>query len=332
LDQFVACFEGLEDPRTGNAGLHDLHELLVIALCTVLMVARKPATWIEQMNAVKDFFLQIFSSASGKIVLGAIVLSGIITSVAMAILGYNFTFSSGLVQPAPALSAAMKAALIAGFVIAFVVIWFILYIQTNQEAEDLYSFVRKKLTGTDWVVQYEASNGPSRPIKLGRPFIVACDVHINPSNKKLELVFTIPESNVWENNFQTITSVAIRYHVGNDYEMFHYYDVERNIHTEMAKYVTDLKVDRVIAIEMFAIIKFKVVSGRTQVNRMSGEWFDLNGNATKVFALVDEVTTAAARGAPYTARALSDMNLTSENFSAKMGKITFRRGPPPEDE
>jgi hypothetical protein len=33
LDQFVACFEGLEDPRTGNAGLHDFHELLMIVLC-----------------------------------------------------------------------------------------------------------------------------------------------------------------------------------------------------------------------------------------------------------------------------------------------------------
>jgi len=32
LDQFIACFEGLEDPRTGNAGLHDFYELLVIAL------------------------------------------------------------------------------------------------------------------------------------------------------------------------------------------------------------------------------------------------------------------------------------------------------------
>ena len=36
LDQFVACWEGLEDPRTGNAGLHDFHELLMIALCAVL--------------------------------------------------------------------------------------------------------------------------------------------------------------------------------------------------------------------------------------------------------------------------------------------------------
>jgi predicted transposase YbfD/YdcC len=36
LDQFAWCWEGLEDPRTGNAGLPDFHELLMIALCTVL--------------------------------------------------------------------------------------------------------------------------------------------------------------------------------------------------------------------------------------------------------------------------------------------------------
>ncbi len=32
----MACWEGLEDPRRGNAGLHDFHEILVIAMCTVL--------------------------------------------------------------------------------------------------------------------------------------------------------------------------------------------------------------------------------------------------------------------------------------------------------
>jgi hypothetical protein len=36
MDGFIACFEGLEDPRTGNAGRHDLLEILMIALCTVL--------------------------------------------------------------------------------------------------------------------------------------------------------------------------------------------------------------------------------------------------------------------------------------------------------
>ena len=36
MDGFGACFEGLEDPRTGNAGRHQLLEILMIALCTVL--------------------------------------------------------------------------------------------------------------------------------------------------------------------------------------------------------------------------------------------------------------------------------------------------------
>lgn len=36
LDAFSLCWEGLDDPRSGNAGLHDFHELLLIALCAVL--------------------------------------------------------------------------------------------------------------------------------------------------------------------------------------------------------------------------------------------------------------------------------------------------------
>src|SRR6266571_4482182 len=36
LDRFIECWEGLDDPRTGNAGLHDFHEILAIAMCAVL--------------------------------------------------------------------------------------------------------------------------------------------------------------------------------------------------------------------------------------------------------------------------------------------------------
>jgi predicted transposase YbfD/YdcC len=36
LEEFAACWEGLDDPRTGNAALHDFNEMLVIALCCVL--------------------------------------------------------------------------------------------------------------------------------------------------------------------------------------------------------------------------------------------------------------------------------------------------------
>lgn len=36
MEGFNACFADLQDPRTGNAGRHDLLEMLIIALCTVL--------------------------------------------------------------------------------------------------------------------------------------------------------------------------------------------------------------------------------------------------------------------------------------------------------
>ena len=57
MDQFVACFEGLKDPRTGNAGLHDLHELLFIALCTVLS-GGQGATDMARFAAAKEPFLR----------------------------------------------------------------------------------------------------------------------------------------------------------------------------------------------------------------------------------------------------------------------------------
>ena len=41
MDGFAACFTGLDDPRTGNAGRHDLLEMLVIALCSVLSGGEK---------------------------------------------------------------------------------------------------------------------------------------------------------------------------------------------------------------------------------------------------------------------------------------------------
>lgn len=45
LEEFVACWEGLEDPRNGNAALHDFHELLMIALCAVLSGGQGAPQW-----------------------------------------------------------------------------------------------------------------------------------------------------------------------------------------------------------------------------------------------------------------------------------------------
>src|SRR5438128_10717190 len=58
------CFEDLADPRTGNAGRHDLIDILVIALCTVLcgcqyasdmaLFAREKEAFLRQFLKLED--------------------------------------------------------------------------------------------------------------------------------------------------------------------------------------------------------------------------------------------------------------------------------------
>ena len=59
LDEFSSCWEGLEDPRNGNAGLHDFYELLVIALCTVLC-GGQGAVDMATFAKAKEPFLRSF--------------------------------------------------------------------------------------------------------------------------------------------------------------------------------------------------------------------------------------------------------------------------------
>jgi predicted transposase YbfD/YdcC len=59
MEEFAACWEGLEDPRTGNAALHDFHDLLMIALCTVLSGGEN-ATDMAEFARAKEPFLRGF--------------------------------------------------------------------------------------------------------------------------------------------------------------------------------------------------------------------------------------------------------------------------------
>ena len=63
LAQFVECWEGLEDPRSGNAGLHDFHELLAIGLCCVLCGGQGP-TDMALFARAKELFLRGFLTLS----------------------------------------------------------------------------------------------------------------------------------------------------------------------------------------------------------------------------------------------------------------------------
>jgi len=65
LDEFIACWEGLEDPRTGNAGLHDFHELLMIALCTVLSGGQGAVDMAEYARAKEPFLRGLLKLTNG---------------------------------------------------------------------------------------------------------------------------------------------------------------------------------------------------------------------------------------------------------------------------
>lgn len=63
MAQFVECWEELEDPRHGNAELHDFHELLAIALCCVLCGGQGP-TDMALFARAKEPFLRSFLTLS----------------------------------------------------------------------------------------------------------------------------------------------------------------------------------------------------------------------------------------------------------------------------
>jgi DDE family transposase len=65
LDQFAACWKDLDDLRSGNAGLHDFHELLMIALCTVLCGGQGAVDMAEFAKAKEPFLLGFLKLANG---------------------------------------------------------------------------------------------------------------------------------------------------------------------------------------------------------------------------------------------------------------------------
>src|ERR1017187_9466149 len=66
LERFGACWEGLEDPRQGNARLHDLHEVLVIALCCVLCGGQGAVDMALFAESKEPFLRSILQLANGQ--------------------------------------------------------------------------------------------------------------------------------------------------------------------------------------------------------------------------------------------------------------------------
>lgn len=65
LEQFGSCWEGLDDPRNGNAALHDFHELLMIALCCVLCGGQGAVDMAVFAEAKESFLRSFLTLANG---------------------------------------------------------------------------------------------------------------------------------------------------------------------------------------------------------------------------------------------------------------------------
>ena len=65
MDRFIACFEDLEDPRSGNAALHDFHALLFIALCTVLCGGQGAVDMALFAQAKEPFLREVLDLKNG---------------------------------------------------------------------------------------------------------------------------------------------------------------------------------------------------------------------------------------------------------------------------
>ena len=65
LEQFGSCWEGLDDPRSGNAALHDFHELLMIALCCVLCGGQGAVDMALFAEAKEPFLRGFLALANG---------------------------------------------------------------------------------------------------------------------------------------------------------------------------------------------------------------------------------------------------------------------------
>jgi hypothetical protein len=65
VEQFGSCWEGLEDPRCGNAALHDFHELLMMALCCVLCGGQGAVDMAVFAEAKEPFLRSFLTLANG---------------------------------------------------------------------------------------------------------------------------------------------------------------------------------------------------------------------------------------------------------------------------
>ena len=63
----------------------------------------------------------------------------------------------------------------------------------------------------------------------------------------------------------------------------------------------------------------------TRITKMVGNWYDLNGNASRLITLLDSKRVADIKGEQFCVISLDKVPIHQNNFDADMGPVEFRR-------
>jgi hypothetical protein len=275
------------------------------------------------VTGVTDGVLKLTdNNKNARLAIASFVISALVIAFAILIVSFSYD-DKGFHFSIPN---QLSIAFVVAFLIMFIASWFILYLLNAKDNEDIYTEVRKNLRG-DWTVTYSANKGPLSGAEVVPTRTTPCTIDVN-QEQKLIMIYRIHMNPIFvDDEGQVIRDVAVRYNEEGGYTLLYYYKAERGLPASIVSSLIPSETDTsVIEVEIFGHLKFSKPDDQDKVRHIEGHWYDLNGNVSRLFALLDLKTAAAYRKEQFQPMKLSQVPIHQTNFDADMGVVTFTRG------
>lgn len=254
----------------------------------------------------------ILTEKSAKIAFAALIIDLLLTATAVGLLvgtGYKDHWLT-----------TTEAGIVAGCaIVGFAVIWFILYLQTREELTDVYTLVRKQISGR-WLVKYATSPNYGEVEER----FVSCDIQ-EDTLLKLEMKFTIVQSPIFSpQEPNVVKDIALRL-TDSGYKLFYYFETKRALASNIVELLPPNDSRRgEVEIETLGMLEFdRPASKKDKVQEMRGKWYDLNGNMMRLMKLLQMAEEAKLRNIPFDRIAFDEIPVSQIHFDADMGPVTF---------
>jgi hypothetical protein len=213
------------------------------------------------------------------------------------------------------------------YVVVFFLFWIVLLWMDRSEWEDGYTPIRKKLEG-NWHLEYSSVLGSDMDNRLGEGNLGA-SIFINPLTKKLEMKFRIHNNRIYaDDDSQIIRVTALRNDHDYFYDLFYYFKGERELQPRVADHLAqDGVYNGKVEVEFVAKLSFEAPENIKRVTEIKGEWYDLNGNISRLLSASAQIDDVAERGKQALARMepIKLFELVAPSYKALMGDLRFVR-------